>query len=245
MDGLDWSSDTFKNQAYNLRVGRVDLLRQHIGYKVCAILQLIINYPLAGELFFIGDNAESDAYIYLGIKLFLEGRLDGDGFSQYLDAAEVDPDIIEDIVSLELSPSQKLRVGGILIRQVPGYELKGCPPLTDAITLFDNYMTAALHLHRWGVVSSPCLPNLVRRFHNFHGLSRERLYGLLAAYAESSAVERDAEMQRTLGVLAVEGGTAPESDKFTEPDLGSFQKLGQDEIVSLAKEWFGAMQHGS
>ena len=39
-DGLDWSSDSFKNQAYNLRRGRMDLLKHHVGYKSGALLDI-------------------------------------------------------------------------------------------------------------------------------------------------------------------------------------------------------------
>ena len=84
LDGLDWSSDTFKNQAYNLRKGRVDLLRHHLAYKSLAILRLVQAAGEGAQFVLLGDSAESDAYIYLGVQLLLSGELNAKSYKEFL-----------------------------------------------------------------------------------------------------------------------------------------------------------------
>ena len=90
LDRLEWSSDTFKNQTYNLRMGRLDLLRHHIAYKTKAILDIALKLTPESRIVMIGDNAEYDPFIYTGVRLLLEKRFDLAKLRESLDTAMVE-----------------------------------------------------------------------------------------------------------------------------------------------------------
>ena len=186
MDGLDWSSDTFKNQAYNIRMGRMDLLRQHVAYKSQAILNLVAEAGPGSQFLMIGDNAESDAYIYTGLKLLLEGRLGSAGYQAYLETAGVEPDVAREVTKeyqAARAGEHGVRVAAVLLRDVPGYTFVTEPPLTDAVQTFDNFFEAALLLMAHGLIPAACLWALTRSFHNHHGMTRRQLAAMLRAPA--------------------------------------------------------------
>ena len=171
IDGLDWSSDTFKNQTYNILKGRVDLLKHHVAYKSAAILELMNRGPENSEYILIGDNAEWDAYVYVGIQLLCAQKLSLDGYARYLETAGVDSITSQ---SLSASRAQHLstkRVVGVLIRKAPKYPFVADPHLTERLVLFDHYLEAALALLRWRFVHESSFPGLLRAFHNRHGFS--------------------------------------------------------------------------
>lgn len=176
IDGLDWSSDTFKNQAYNLRMRRMDLLRQHIGYKSLAILNLIARAGEGSVFWMIGDNAESDPFIYLGIKLFVEGRIDGQDYGAYLRSGGLEDSVCDTLVALAKT-LPKAEVARILIRCLPGYDNVGAKPWTDVICYFSDYFEAMLQLIDDDLLPQILLPDLVRRFHNRYGLDVQDMVG--------------------------------------------------------------------
>lgn len=195
MDGLDWTSDTFKNQAYNLRRGRMDLLRHHIGYKSLAILRLLDTEAQDAatgprRYVLIGDNAESDAYIYLGVKLVIEGLLTTPQYGEYLAAAGVEAGLISELLRAVPAP-HKASIGAVLIRNVPGYRFVPESPLTDTVQLFDDFYQAALLLAVHGLLPASALWPLTRTFHNQHGMPQSRLAGCLAALNSSDGLSRE------------------------------------------------------
>ncbi|MEI6833805.1 MAG: phosphatase domain-containing protein, partial [bacterium] len=121
LDRLEWSSDTFKNQTYNLRMGRLDLLRHHIAYKTKAILDIALKLTPESRIVMIGDNAEYDPFIYTGVRLLLEKRFDLDNLRQWLAGAMVELPVIEQVISNDLRVPDGLRVEGVYIRSVPSY----------------------------------------------------------------------------------------------------------------------------
>ena len=73
MDYISCVSDCFKDQVYNLKFGKLSLIKQQISYKLCALLSLIVDFKNCKRIILIGDNKESDAIVYLMIKFFLKG----------------------------------------------------------------------------------------------------------------------------------------------------------------------------
>jgi len=120
MDGLDWTSDTFKNQAYNLRKRRLSLLRHHVAYKTLAILSIMEDRGPGGRYVMIGDNAESDPLVYSGVARLLAARVSVEEFQQHLVNAGS-----QDFETAQIMPvAHKVHgsgsVAGIFIRKVPG-----------------------------------------------------------------------------------------------------------------------------
>jgi hypothetical protein len=201
MDGLDWTSDTFKNQAYNLRRGRMDLLRQHVAYKSLAILRLIATAAAADErelrrYVLIGDNAESDAYIYLGVKLVVEGLLTTAQYGEYLAAAGVEAPLISELLSQVPGPGHA-EISAVLIRNVPGYRFVPEAPLTDTVQLFDDFYQAALLLAVHGLLPPQAIWPLTRTFHNQHGMAQSRLAGCLVALGNLDGLSEEIKVATT------------------------------------------------
>lgn len=127
-DGLDWTSDTFKNQAYNIRKRRLALLRNHVAYKTLAILTVVAARTAesaagksgkSGQFVMIGDNAESDPVVYSGVARLLEGHLTADDFEKYLAKAGASAEEVGQIMPTAIKVVGVGKVAGIFIREVP------------------------------------------------------------------------------------------------------------------------------
>ena len=240
MDGLDWTSDTFKNQAYNLRMGRMDLLRQHVAYKNLALLNLVAKTTGEAHFFLIGDSAESDAYIYTGIKLLLDGRLSAASYRAYLEAAGVESKVAQSLAALAPVAS-KARVAAVLIRRVPGYVMVEEEPLTDLVQVFDDFFQAALLLMAHGLIAPLHLWPLARSFHNHHGMTQLQvalsLRGVLAAPVHAELRQAAAAALQKLHV----GSDSAAPPLSLERSLGltpaRINKLSEGEVLRHARLW--------
>ena len=166
LDSLDWDSDTFKDQAYNIMKGRVGLLKNHVGYKTLAILNILKSRDNE-EFILIGDNAEYDLFIYLGVTFYSHGILSAKQFIEFLNIAVTDDETLETLERALADPISS-RVKGVLIRNAPGYKTPLVPGFTDVIGFFDNYFQAATYLAHLDVIEEKLLPKIAQTFHNNH-----------------------------------------------------------------------------
>lgn len=241
IDGLDWTSDTFKDQAYNIRMRRMDLLRQHVAYKSLAILRLVMAAGPGARFCLVGDNAEQDAFIYVGIKMLLDGRLDRGGYQAYLETAGVEAGLATDLLG-EVDLPAGAAVDVILIRNVPGYTFVRMEPLTDPVQTFDNFYQAALLLMAHGVIAPTAMFDLTRKFHNRHGMARGLLRsaltpllageGPLAPLAEAA---RDTLERLGFQVPATVHDAAAWA--FRPRDLTELNGLQPGRVTELAAAW--------
>ena len=245
MDGLHWSSDTFKNQAYNLRRGRVDLLRQHVAYKSAAILQVVRHAPEPPELVLIGDNAESDPVIYLGIKLFLEGHLGREGYRKYLEIAGVEPDLAEAVIA-KYAYSLKGSVSRIFIRSLGGKKIARVSPLTSSIHEFASFSEVAFVECLEGGLHPGWVWQLVRTFHNRHGAELPDLLVRLYALRDSERLPQEArgELQAVIDRLEGVQANCEVPAKKVDPFAGYLSpepiKVAEDELLHAAAGWIEA-----
>jgi hypothetical protein len=175
LDHLEWSSDTFKNQTYNLRMGRIDLLRDHIAYKTKAILDIATKLPDGSRVLMIGDNAEFDAFVYTGVRLFLERRISTGGLRDWLRGAKVEESVIAQVLGSDVQVANKITVGGIYIRSVPGYSGSPISRFDGTWFRFDHWAQVAWSLMKDGTIDPESLPLVIREFHNFHGVPMAHL----------------------------------------------------------------------
>jgi hypothetical protein len=189
-DGLDWDSDTFKDQAYNLLKGKLSLLRNHVAYKSLALLRIISSESASPEVFLLGDNAELDPYIYAGVYWYLRGTFTSEQYAQFLALA-----LPEDHPKKELEEALRsikpAKVKGIFIREAPGYQSIKPNALTQSIVTFNNYFTAALHMIPLGLIEPAALPELCLRFHNDHGFTVDEILQPLAELANHCGQDAD------------------------------------------------------
>jgi hypothetical protein len=249
LDRLEWASDTFKNQSYNLRMARIDLMRHHIAYNTKAILDLVSRLPEGSSVLMIGDNAEFDAFIYSGVRLFVEGRMT---FSQLLDwlrGARVEESVISQLAGSAWKIAENVRVAGVFIRSLPGYEEVSQTRLAGTWMMFDSWLQVALELMRQGYLGTEALAPLIRAFHNLHGVPMAHLRWCL--YRLNSDVEISAEIRarvdQVLADVATVGASGP-SRRMLGWDLDRkiVKKIGECGNFSAKDEsakWYEAIEH--
>jgi hypothetical protein len=259
IDGLDWTSDTFKNQAYNLKKGRVDLLRQHIAYKTLAIMNILERSPAGSEFILIGDNAESDPFIYLGLSFLTEKRISIEEYSKYLGLGEVEPSICA-MLGDRGTHLPSCRIRQIFIRNAPGYQIREHAPITSSLFRFDNFFQVALSLVFLKLIAPSNLWPLVRKFHNQHGMSLASIDGELKQFKQaqdfvgenSNGLPREVDIVR--GRIGEFGGEADYSNLGAQNagqdnhylrlpqnanGLSAFAGVSSEEILKNAEIWLG------
>ena len=235
LDKIQWNSVVFKNQAYNLRKGRMNQLRQHVAYKTVAILTLTKQLG-SGDIYFIGDNVELDSYIYTGIKLFLDGTLNSEQYLQFLAYTGIDDDILKELSSFLTEPPE-VKVACIHIREVPGYKTIKEEALTNQIRYFESFYEVSLDYLAQGVIGVSSVWPLTRIFHNRHLTQRAELLKHLQERLSGS--ESSSEMHQALNEclqkLNLEGEDLPvEREKRHQQPL---VKLNPSQVLDAAEKW--------
>lgn len=168
-DGLDWTSDTFKNQLYNLRKGHLSLLRRHVAYKSAAIFRIAASLPEDSDpnWVMIGDSAETDPWIYLAWSLWNEGVLEDADYDAVLPSAGVHPDLARDVRTPGERVQRQGRTSLILIRQLPGEPRARVPePFRSRVFPFHTYTEALAALLLAGVLEASSLEPTLIHLHN-------------------------------------------------------------------------------
>lgn len=234
-DGLSWSSDTYKNQKYNLKHGRFRDLRKQVAYKTAALLNLFKECSEGSRFHMIGDNAESDPFIYLGAKLFAERRIGKLAYAEYLQSFGVGR--LESFQILRHTQIPKINVSSILIRNLKSKLFPTCSPLSDPILYFDNFFEASLFYFQEDVFKIEDFPQLTKFFHNYYGLQTGEL---LSSLKEFYKRKNSPYVERVLNSLEEEREWNQERKTvklLKQKDLTRFEKLSEEEILYLAKKW--------
>lgn len=240
LDGLDWSSDTFKDQAYNIRKGRFDLLRHQVAYKSAAIINLM-KEPLS-SYYMLGDSAESDAYIYLGIKLFLEKKISLEAYKNYLSFSGVEKSAAEAILT-HLYESVSAQVSGILIRNLPKYHFISEPPLTDPIFLFADYYDVVLYFAYRKLLAESQLWHLTRIFHNFYRITPNDMLDKINWFRQRGLLDceftkRTRDKLYSFVLETFENINDQDSMyKWNWNNLAEFESLREEDILTLSANW--------
>ncbi len=245
-DGLDWTSDTFKNQAYNLKMGRLKLLKQHVAYKTATILNHMAKSPANSKFILIGDNAELDSFIYSGVRMLLSGELSPSAYREYLSLGKVDKEVLDTLEPLISRNFAKVQVMGILIRKAPGYTFNLAPPLTDLVLSFDCYYEVILHFIAWNLLPASALPRMTRLLHNDYGLSREELLACLEqTHVVFSAKGLDTFYLQKSADFLKHGpplGTLPNRSNMRLGQACELVNVDEQSILTVAKEWVKAIE---
>jgi hypothetical protein len=237
-DGLTWSSDTYKDQTYNLLKGRFSQFKHQVAYKSAAILNLLLHYKSGSHLHMIGDNAESDPVIYLGMKLFIEGRLSRKAYVQYLRIFDVPR--LESLQLLRHTKIAPMQVSSVLIRCLDNSKYPTQEPLTDPILYFHNFFETALYFLTKGSIDLRYLSSLSRTFHSYYGISTPQMLRYLELFSTASpSPEVQTECKKIIETLNSED-MFPKQVKslyLKEKNLEAYHKLTEEEILTLAMEW--------
>ncbi|MEI8027319.1 MAG: phosphatase domain-containing protein [Pseudomonadota bacterium] len=180
-DGLLWSSDTFKDQAYNIFKGKFKLLKHQVAYKVAAILNLIARMKDDSHILFIGDNAESDPMIYQSISMLLTGLITESEFVGLLSSLGVKAHQTRDILDRIGDVPRNVKVS-ILIRRLESYPHRPSP-IGGQVTIYyyDHYLELAMHLMSQNLLDPRRPFKLMKEFHNRAGFSLRAIGSALDA----------------------------------------------------------------
>lgn len=167
IDKLYWTSTTFKNQLYNIKKIKFHLLREQIAYKTLAIFNLINKYP-STNYYLIGDNSESDTYIYTGIKLLKDGILSHKGYIEYLKIAGLTRNSIKTIVQTKgfLKHSQ---IKSIFIRNI---NKKSNSRLDKYIVRFSSYKNLFLASYKLGYVNDQIFCLFLKKIYRYNEIQK-------------------------------------------------------------------------
>ncbi|MCX6127595.1 MAG: DUF2183 domain-containing protein [Proteobacteria bacterium] len=245
-DGLDWTSDTFKNQSYNIKMGRLKLLKQHVAYKSATILNIVAKASPSAQFILIGDNAELDAFIYVGVKMLLSGELSPGAYRDYLALGKVDEEILSTLDPLIHKDFSQAKIKGILIRNAPGFTLSMAPPLTDLVLPFHSYFEVLLHFLAWNLMPATVLPELTRRLHNDYGLSREELLACLCQIqTHFEVLGRDTLEFKNIEQRLRQGpplGPLPDRSQFRPGHYRDRVNIDEKSILVTAKNWLKSIE---
>ena len=92
LDGVEFDGITFKDWAGVLRAGHPSKLKNHVGYKLAALLLNRRAHPVGARELLFGDDSETDAVIYWTYAAVLRGDLRGEGLQEHLAAHGVAPE---------------------------------------------------------------------------------------------------------------------------------------------------------
>jgi len=236
LDDVEWTSDTFKNQAYNLRKGRMGLLRHHVGYKSLAILNLVLNAKPNSSFYMIGDNAESDAFIYFGVKCLLEKKFTAEEYISYLQFSGVDESSLQ-AIRLRIKSVPQSKVAGIFIRKVKGYQLPEAPSVTKVFYQFEDFFEVAMILVLHGVIPPNALWQLVRSFHNKFRFKLNRMAFIMQNFLQGETVDEDLITQiETIIAKLISIDTKKYKAEYSYPKSQECEAEAK-EILSDSKAW--------
>jgi len=100
LDGVPYDGIVFKDQLDHLRRGQLRQLREHVGFKLTALLRGRVGAPAGTRELLFGDDWESDPLTYSIYADILDGTFDGDRLQALLARIGVDPAIGSQIHAL-------------------------------------------------------------------------------------------------------------------------------------------------
>lgn len=192
MDALTWSSDSFKDQIYNLRTGKLKMLKHQVSYKLASILSLVESFTNPQRLLLIGDNAESDPFIFFIVKALLEKKMSFEQAPFFLSHLDVTPQVCEQIFSKLRLEHGYVQVD-ILIRNVKGVSEKVPENIHGVVHFFDDYFQASLIACWMGYLEPNDLLQVLLSMHNYYGYDLNRGSSMMEFFFEEVAEFSDHE----------------------------------------------------
>jgi len=142
LDGVEFDGIVFKDWIAVLRRGGPRRLKEHLAFKLAALLVLAEDLPRGTALHLFGDDAEADPLAYTIFAEVTAGRLRGDALRERLAALGVRRAAVEPLVESSDRLPHTGRVAGIHIRLVRapngerireyGDRVNGWPTAADA-----------------------------------------------------------------------------------------------------------------
>jgi hypothetical protein len=152
--------------------------------------------------------------------------------------------VIEQVISNDLRVPDGLRVEGVYIRSVPSYSVQIDSRFDGTWYEFDHWAQMAWSLMKKGIITASVLPQLLRSFHNHHGVPLAHLRWCIyrALEKEIHATELRNFAEQSLLELANLGASGPTRRMLGwEFDFESAKTLDGIDLVDPredANQWY-------
>jgi hypothetical protein len=100
LDGVPYDGIVFKDQLRHLRRGKLHNLREHVGFKLGALLRGRLETPPEARELLFGDDWESDSLIYSLYADVVARRLPAERLETILRRIGVDPELVREVLGL-------------------------------------------------------------------------------------------------------------------------------------------------
>jgi hypothetical protein len=100
LEGVPYDGIVFKNQLQHLRPGKLRNLREHVGFKLVALLRGRLEEPPEARELLFGDDWESDSLIYSLYADVVARRVEGARLERILRSVPVDPELVREVLAL-------------------------------------------------------------------------------------------------------------------------------------------------
>lgn len=150
MDGIECDGITFKNFSYYLLSFQATRLREHVGYKVAALLSNRLDFPKRSRELLFGDNSEQDPFIYSLYSDIVARRLSGGDLTERLREHRVLPEEIDLIHLLQDQLEPHDPVAAIYIHMARFASHASIDGLHPQLVATYNCFQKAVHLYGRG-----------------------------------------------------------------------------------------------
>jgi hypothetical protein len=150
IDGVEVDGIYFKDNLKNLRPGRTERLREQIGYKLLALVDLRRRLPEGAVEVMFGDDAESDPRAYTLYSAIIERRLAGKPLIEELIHRGVFADEAVRIAWRARQIPARRSIERVFIQVHRTLDLSTLRQVSERIVPTRNYFQTALALHSEG-----------------------------------------------------------------------------------------------
>lgn len=152
IDGVEIDGIYFKDNIQNVRPGRMKRLREQMGYKLLALLDLRRHLPQGAVETMFGDDSETDASVYSTYSEILEGALGGGALVELLDKQGVFHDESVRIAWRARSIGRRAAVRRVFITMHKSVDPRYFHRFGSRVTGIRSYFQTALLLAIDGVI---------------------------------------------------------------------------------------------
>lgn len=146
LDGVSWDALTLKPSLRNIMKGRFRFIRDQMTYKLTALLSSRMTVDPESDEVLFGDDAEADAFIYSLYADLGAGRVSQETLMGVLDAANVYPEDVPQMVRMALRLPRRDMVQRIFIHLERVSSTGGFAEYGNRVCPFYNYFQPSLVL---------------------------------------------------------------------------------------------------
>ena len=232
-DGIEVDDIVYKDQVRALLRGRFRSLKEHVAYKLRALLQHHRKHSLeharaaAHELLF-GDDWEMDPLVYTLYADLISGAVDDPMAEAVLRLARVEPRKVEHLLEdarVIRRFRQNAGLGGGVVERIFIHRarardtLAGLQKFGGRLLGTANYLQTAALLHALGHLRIPGVIAVARELEREHGWHPAQLRRAIAALAERSEVRQLASWEQIAEIVASAfDPSAPTGLQGSEPE---------------------------